>query len=165
MALPAEIDNQVILGTLVDRLRPGAAWRRCDDLATLTATWEDQVQTLPTEQEFTDEYALYQADLAAEAAVEQVKSDAQAGFASIPGWASWDEATALAWVDNNITTPLAAIPDEAAIDAMSGAEFQAAAKDIIADQRAIIADFAIAFRNVAKAIVYLRNETWPNLQE
>lgn len=78
MALLPEIDNQVVLGVLVGRLRPGAAWRRCDDYATLTATWQDQVQALPTEQELTTDYAAYLQDLADAQAV----SDAAAAAAT-----------------------------------------------------------------------------------
>lgn len=39
-----------------------------------------------------------------------VKSDAQSHAANIPNWATWDEATALAWFDANVTTAADALP-------------------------------------------------------
>jgi hypothetical protein len=80
MALSPEIDNQEILGVLIGRLRPAAAWKSCTDLATLTATWEDQTQTVPSEQEFNDEYVLYLADIAAAEAEQEAESAAATRF-------------------------------------------------------------------------------------
>jgi hypothetical protein len=110
MTLSQEINNQGVLGVLIDRLRPEAVWKRCDDYTALVATWEDQVQLIPTEQELTDEYALYQAELAAQVAVEQVKAGAKSQAQNVSNWASWDEAAALAWFDANVNTAADALP-------------------------------------------------------
>jgi len=110
MALPSKIDNQNVLGALVDRLRPGAAYRRYDNYAELTATWEDQSQVLPTEQELIDEYVLLQSDQTAQLAIDIVKADAQTQASNIPNWATWNEVTALAWFDANVTSTADALP-------------------------------------------------------
>lgn len=39
------------IALVLDKIRPGAAWRRSDNYETLKATWEDEKQTIPTEEE------------------------------------------------------------------------------------------------------------------
>ncbi len=53
------------IGIVLDRIRLGAKYRRYSTYAELAATWEDDAQTLPTEQEIIDEWAVYEAERAA----------------------------------------------------------------------------------------------------
>jgi hypothetical protein len=39
------------IALVLDKIRPGAAWRMCDTYENLVATWDDQVQTCPTLEE------------------------------------------------------------------------------------------------------------------
>ena len=39
---------------VLDKIRPGAKWRRAGTYQELADTWEDEVQVLPTEQEILD---------------------------------------------------------------------------------------------------------------
>lgn len=47
------MDN-IDIALVLDKIRPGAAWRMCDTYENLKNTWEDTEQTLPTEQEIID---------------------------------------------------------------------------------------------------------------
>ncbi len=44
----------VDIAAVLAEIRPNAKWRRAGDYQELSNTWEDEVQTLPTEQEIND---------------------------------------------------------------------------------------------------------------
>ena len=50
------------IALVLDRIRPDARWRRAATYEELEATWEDEVQTLPTLREISDEWAVIQAE-------------------------------------------------------------------------------------------------------
>ena len=49
-------------------------------------------------------------NVAARNAGETAKKGAKAQAGGVPNWATWDEATALAWFDANVTTAADALP-------------------------------------------------------
>ncbi len=44
----------VDIAAILAEIRPGAAWRRSGTYQELVDTWDDEVQTIPTEQEIND---------------------------------------------------------------------------------------------------------------
>jgi hypothetical protein len=68
----------------IDRLRPGAKWRRSDDYAALVATWEDDTD-IPTDQELIDAYDEWSATESATAAsAAAFRAVIDAGYAVTP---------------------------------------------------------------------------------
>ena len=55
------------IALMMDRLRPGAAWRRSESYEALERTWEDETK-IPTQQEIYDEWQVYQVEKAAQEA-------------------------------------------------------------------------------------------------
>lgn len=71
MAIPEHIDIALVL----DSIRPRAAWRMSGTYQALVDTWEDENQTLPTEQEIIDAWPATQqkwADIADEPTPEEI---------------------------------------------------------------------------------------------
>ena len=46
--------KSIDIALVLDKIRPGAAWRMAGSYEQLTATWEDKTQKLPTQQEIID---------------------------------------------------------------------------------------------------------------
>jgi len=76
---------------------------------------------------------------------EEVEAGAQSQASSIPGWATWDEATALAWFDTNIGDNLPVAN--------------------LSEANAVLSDMATLQRNLVRLVIALRNKNFPNLQE
>ncbi len=53
------------IGIVLERIRNGAKYRQYRTYQQLVDTWEDDAQTLPTEQEIIDEWAVYEGECAA----------------------------------------------------------------------------------------------------
>ena len=80
---------------------------------------------------------------AQQAEIVQAASDSQA--ASIPAWASWSEAAALAWHDTNITNELPVAN--------------------LTEANALLQTMATENRNMIRMIIAMRNKLWPNLED
>lgn len=50
------------IALVLDRIRPGAAWRRAGTYEELEASWEDEVQTLPPMEEIETDWAAIEAE-------------------------------------------------------------------------------------------------------
>jgi hypothetical protein len=50
------------IALVLDKIRPGAAWRMCDTYENLVATWEDPVQICPTLEELETAWVIIQQD-------------------------------------------------------------------------------------------------------
>lgn len=117
----------------IDRVSPGAKWRRAGSYAELVATWED-VQLIPPESELIAAFIEWESEQATEQAAEQAteatKATAEADFANLPGWASWTGDEAAAWIDTNVND---------------------------------LASAKVALQAMAKAIMYLRDMVAPDI--
>lgn len=78
-------------------------------------------------------------------AIEIVQANSDSQAASIPAWASWNEAAALAWHDTNIT-------DEFPVGNLTEAN-------------ALLQTMATENRNMIRMIIAMRNKLWPNLED
>lgn len=115
------------------------------DLYCLDAdTGEDLLSNL-TEQDLlaAEEAALIR--IVEENTIEQVEANAAAQAANIPGWATWDEATALNWFDTNIGNNLPVTN--------------------LSEANEVLADMATLQRNLIRMVIALRNKTMAHLQE
>lgn len=84
------------------------------------------------------------------------KSLAMGAAAQIPNWAHWTESQVLDWFQTNIETPLAApIP----ANPMTVQQIRAVLVAIVS----ILGAMVTAMKAMARMIVALRDETWPNL--
>jgi hypothetical protein len=90
------------------------------------------------------------------AAARQEASKAQA--AAIPGWATWDETQAQAWVDTNIGNPLAAgratLPTTLTLVTV---------RVVILAILTILDQMLVMLWSMARLVIALRNKTFPNL--
>ncbi len=126
----------------IDTLRPGSEyhWRGegqfGNDMSAL-GEWRDGQTTPPTEQEIIDHWDNVITILVAdEAAAAAAQAAAKGQAQNIPGWASWDEQAALDWIDTNIEP-----------------ELTSAAPNTLQ-----------ALRAIARLLIALRNEIYPDLQ-
>jgi hypothetical protein len=53
------------IALVLDRIRPGAAWRRAGTYEEVEASWEDETQNLPTLEEVETDWAVIEAERAA----------------------------------------------------------------------------------------------------
>jgi len=91
-----------------------------------------------------------------------ISEGSQTDVENIPGWASWNEDTALDWFSTNVENLISEIPD---IDGLTPAQFTANAQAIMAQYQDIITAQATVIKSLARLVIALRNKTWPSLQE
>lgn len=153
MATINDVDIRLVLG----RLRPLSEYRWIGtkgdkgyaSLAECIAEWRDDKTAMPNETALMAEWAIYQAEETTrqqqeneiQATIEAAKTNAR----NIPNWATWDEAQVLVWMDANLS--------DAAVDALT---IPAGAKTIIKTQNTML-------RALARMVVALRDDTWPDL--
>ena len=89
------------------------------------------------------------------------EEEAEAQVATVPGWAHWTEAEALAWFTENIADPLDTVPD---VDGLTTTQYRANAQAIDAQWQDVITAQAAAIRGLARMVLALRNKLWPNLE-
>lgn len=90
--------------------------------------------------------------------IETRKSAARLSAKNIPNWATWTEAQALAWIQTNIENPLAApIP----ANPMSVQQIRAVLVSLVA----VLNTIRLMLIAMAKLIIALRDEIWPDLPE
>lgn len=142
--------SEIDLALALDRLVPNAQYHRFDTYANLAADWFD-VRPIPTEIEL---QAAWDAILV-ERAVEETNATsdndkimaAKVTARNIPNWATWDEATALAWFDARLSG--------INIDALTS----------LADAKITLKDMATVNRALIRMVLALRDHTWPGLIE
>lgn len=78
--------------------------------------------------------------------VKPVEQDATERAQNIPGWATWDEDQVLAWIDSNISAPLAAATT-------------------LAEAKVVLGKMDTAMQAMARLLVALRDKTWPGLND
>jgi hypothetical protein len=88
---------------------------------------------------------------------EQAESDA----ATIPGWASWTEGEALAWMDANLKALLDAVPN---VDGLTADQYRNNAQSIDAQWQDVFAAQQQVIRALVRLVIALRNDTWPRLE-
>jgi len=91
----------------------------------------------------------------------QVQRQAEADAAAIPEWAMWTEEQALEWFNTNIADLLAEIPD---INGLTADTYRNNAQAIDAQYQDIFAGLVAMNRALARLVIALRNERWPNLE-
>ncbi len=148
-----DVDIRLMLG----RLCPQSAYRwvgqRGDRgytaLDECVTDWNDSPKPIPTEADLIIEWETYQFEEVTrqqqEAADLNKAVSARTAAKAISNWATWDEAQVLAWFDNNL--------GDAAVDALT---IPVGAKTIIKAQNT-------ALKAMARMIVALRDDTWPDL--
>lgn len=107
--------------------------------------WRMAPPVLPTAQDMVNSYNAY---LTLQTKQEQsvtVEAGAKTQAASIPNWATWTEAQALAWHDANIGNAIAPIAN-------------------LADAKAVLAQVAAENRALVRMVLALRNKTFSDLQ-
>lgn len=150
MATPTTtpIDIQFI----ILRLQPEAQFQWTGDVLGLyseVGEWRSLGIPQPTEAEVYAEWDVYLAEKAAREALELEDSskveNAKTSARNIPNWATWDEATALAWFD----------------DRLSAADIDGIAS--LAEAKPILKDMATVNRALIRMVLALRDHTWPDL--
>lgn len=72
---------------------------------------------------------------------------AEGAVRNIPGWATWNEAEALAWLNNNLS--------DAQVDLVAN----------LADARALMKKQNTAIKAMAQMLIALRNHSFPGLED
>jgi hypothetical protein len=91
----------------------------------------------------------------------QRKQAADGQAAAIPGWASWTEGEALAWMDANLKALLDAVPD---VDNLTADQYRTNAQSIDAQWQDVFAAQQQVIRALVRLVIALRNDTWPRLE-
>ncbi len=104
------ISSDVDIAAVLDVIRKNAAYLRSATYDQLVATWEDEFLPVPSEEEIIDGWALVLTKRGTEQNELDVHTNAKAQLAAVPNWSTWDEKTALAWFDENVTTADDAVP-------------------------------------------------------
>lgn len=136
------------LALAIEKLLTDALYHDASSYERLMATWFD-LRPIPTEaeldqawQDILDERAVAeqqeQADAAKTAAARQNANN-------IPGWASWDETEVQEWIDGKF--------DQTTIDNVSN----------MAEAKIVLGHMATAISAMARMMLALRDDTWPNL--
>jgi hypothetical protein len=132
-----------------------------------SATETGQVEGLPGVEMTSEQRQLFQDILLAylnpaEYAIVMRRRGARAAIANIPNWATWDEATALAWGMTNIGTPLA---DGRANMPVASAFTFAIVRNIFLQIITILDAMWTLQKAQARMLIALRNELYPNMPE
>lgn len=132
----------------VARLLPDALYSQFDTYDNLVRTWYD-LRPVPTEAELQQAWAEIEAEHETEA-TNTVNDEleviaARSRVKVIPGWATWDEATALNWHDQRL--------NDAVIDAVGS----------LAEAKVILKHIATENRAIVRMLMALRDHTWPGL--
>lgn len=151
------------LPRVLGRLRPGCNPIYADSHASLLSEiieWRDELgRTVPTQQECDAEWVLCQQEDAALAAVEAVEAGAETQASAIPGWATWDAATANAWAQTNLTN----VQTQIRADAVAATTL-AAMKPVIIDLIDLVGVLIDVTLKLGRMVIALRNAQWPNLE-
>jgi hypothetical protein len=91
------------------------------------------------------------------ATADAVQDGAVVAVQSVPGWATWSKAQAVAWYTENIVTPLDA-PLPATVSAATN-------RQIIIALIGVMKDMGVMLWALAQMVIALRNRSWPGLQE
>jgi hypothetical protein len=123
-----------------------------DSIASKLGTWRDLVFSKPTVQQVEDALLntvlpAVETEETANAANAAKVAAAETNAGNIPGWATWDEATALAWIDGKF--------DATTINNISS----------LTQAKPVIADMATAITALARLVIALRDKNWPGLGE
>lgn len=136
------------LALAVEQLLPSALYHQFDTYEHLVATWFDP-RPIPTEQALQTAWNAYLADKAQKdilAAGDSAKvAAAKLNAKNIPNWATWDEATALAWFDPKL--------NDAGVDAIAS----------LAAAKPILKDLITVNRALIRMVIALRDNSWPDL--
>lgn len=150
MATPTT--TPIDIQAMVLRLQPEAQFQWTGDVLGLYAQigeWRTPQIPQPTEAEVYAEWDIFQAEQAAEAvnaASDEYKvTTARSNVKAIPGWATWDEATALTWHDQRLS--------DAVIDAVNS----------LTKTKIILKHIATENRAIVRMLLALRDHTWPGL--
>lgn len=137
---------------MVLRLQPLARFHWKGDIVGLYSDigeWRTPEIPKPTEAEVYAEWDIFQAEQEAEAtdaASDELKvTAAKSRVKVIPGWATWNEATALNWHDQRLS--------DAVIDAIGS----------LAEAKVILKHIATENRAIIRMLLSLRDHTWPGL--
>jgi DUF1680 family protein len=122
---------------------------------------EDSTNTVieTTQQERDDALVRSQAAEATQAIVAAVESGASTQASNIPGWATWDEATALAWHDSNVGDVIDAVPAD--VTGLTQLQLVSVIQALVTTVKALDTEN----RAMARMIIAQRNKLFPNLQE
>jgi hypothetical protein len=134
----------------IDRLRPGAAYKRCNTYADLVETWADATP-LPSDAELIAAYDAWVAEQEAAQAIADtesaIQSDAYAGALNIPDWATWRPEHFQNWYESNLSaTQIAGVTN-------------------LATARDMLNLMSAALHHVIMLSIYQRNALWPSIQE
>ena len=88
-----------------------------------------------------------------------VETNSQTHATNIPGWATWDEATALAWHDSNVGDVIDAVPAD--ITGLTQLQLVSVIQALVTTVKALDTEN----HAMVRMIVALRNKNFPNLQE
>ena len=135
-----QIEN-IDMRRTIDDLRPGSEYLWAGDgqfgnNMSAIGEWRDDQTSAPTEQEIIDHWdTVITIQIADEMDTAAILAGAKTQVQNIPGWASWDEQTADDWITANVEPELSSAP----------ATLQ-------------------ALRAMARLLIALRNEIYPDLQ-
>lgn len=92
---------------VLNKIRPGSAYQYggpcVDGYEESLLIWLDGGTAKPSVQEMNDGWVLVQSDMAEQDAIDAVQAGAKDEIEDLPGWVSWDCATATSWIDANVT--------------------------------------------------------------
>lgn len=108
--------------------------------------WRHPIFAEPTPQALEAEFAIWQSECQAEQAILQAQEMAKTNAAAIPNWATWTQADFQTWYNANIS------PTQ--INAITS----------LAEAKPILLKQSAAIEALAKMVIAIRNQLWPDLQ-
>lgn len=136
----------------INRLRPGANYGTLGDPLSedfdydAMIEWRDALTSKPTLSEVLAIWPTIEAELAALKSDQQRQQLAKMVAAAIPNWATWTQADFQAWYDANISPT------------------QINAVTTLAEARPILLKQSAAIEALAKMVIAIRNQLWPDLE-